>query len=718
MNLSRSLYRHADLRRLIEPQVVAVVGASAKAGSFGQRTLANLQRYSGRVYGVNPKHAGDLNGVPCFPSVRELPEAPDCVVLAVGGEFVPSVLEECAERGSGGAIVYASGFAEVGAPEGLATQQRIGEIGRASGMRILGPNCLGLINTRIGAGLHFVPSFPEMELIPGPVSLVSQAGGFGYGLMQGMKRGIGIGHFLSAGNSADVDICDFIAYLADDPHTKVIACLFEGVTDGSRFLEAAELARERGKPVVVYKAGTSQAARKVALSHTGTMVGAREAYSAAFERAGVIALDHMDGLLETAKFLAAAGVPRTGRGVGVLATSGGAAVSMADKAEQHGVDLPQMADSTSAKLQSIVPGFGSIANPADVTAEVLRTKETFVGCLDAFAADPSFDAVVIPFTNAGPESAGARAPMVTEAARRTGAPMVAVWLTEWLSGPGSDIFDNDPNVSLFRSSDHCFEAISHWLRWHERRKRLGERVESRRLSEPSAKERARAILRDLPPNVPSVDELRSKQILAEYGIPILKEQFAVTREEAVQTADALGYPVALKIVSPDISHKTEAGGVELELFDSASVRSGFDRMMANVKRNRPEALIEGVVVQQMASRGIEMVLGARVDPQFGPLVAVGFGGTLVEILRDTVIRLAPIDLSQAMKILASLRGYPLLQRYRGGPATDLDALAQAITRFSELVADNADLLQEVDVNPLIANGSGSICVDALIVKKS
>lgn len=717
MKRSRAVYRHADLRRLIEPQVVAVVGASSKSGSFGQRTLANLARFSGRVYGVNPKSAGELiAGVQSFPSVRELPETPDCVVLAVGGDLVPSILEECAERGVGGAIVYASGFAEVGTPEGIAAQERIASIGQAGGVRILGPNCLGLINTRLAAGLHFVPSFPDMELVPGPVSLVSQAGGFGYGLVQGMKRGIGLGHFLSAGNSVDVDICDLIAYLADEPNTKVIAGLFEGVKDGNRFLEAAELARDRGKPVVVCKTGNSQAAREVALSHTGTLVGTRAAYAAAFERAGVISLDHMDGLLETSKFLAGAGEPRAGKGVGVLAASGGAAVSMADKAEQYGVGLPKMATSTSQRLRSILPGFGSIANPADLTAEVLKTGETFVGCLDAFASDPSFDAVVIPFTNAGPESAGVRAPMVNEVARRTGTPMAAVWLSDWLAGPGSEVFDADPSVPLFRSADHCFEAIAHWLRWHEQKRSRAQVSQEPRLSARSAKEHAKAALSSLPANVRTLDELTSKQVLAAYGIGILKEKLATTIEEAVLAADAIGYPVALKIVSPDISHKTEVGGVELLLSNASAVRQAFDRVVTNVRRNKPEALIDGVVVQQMITGGSEMVLGARIDPQFGPLVAVGFGGTLVEILRDTTTRLAPIDEQQARQMLGLLKGYPLLQGYRGSPAANISALAQSIARFSEFVADNADLLAEVDVNPLVVNASQCVCIDALIVR--
>ncbi len=709
------VYRHAQLRRLVEPKVVAVVGASAKAGSFGRRTLDNLGRYSGRTYAVNVRHQGDLGGVPCFPTVRDLPETPDCAILAVGADLIPQVLEECAERGVGGAIVYASGFAELGTAEGLAAQDRIAAIGRAGGMPIVGPNSIGLVNTRLGAGMLFIPSFAQMKLIDGPVSIVSQGGGFGYALMQGMERGLGIGHFLSPGNSADVDICDFIAYLAEDPQVRAIACMFEGVRDGERFLQAAELARDRGKPLVVYKVGSSETARQAALSHTGTLVGSKAAFTAAFERADVIAIDHMDGLLDTANFLARAGAPRAGKGVGVMATSGGAAVSMADKAEQHGVRLPVLADDTSERLHAIIPGFGSIANPADLTAEVLKTKESFVGCLEAFAQDPSFDALVVPFVLAGPESTRPRAPLLCEVARRTGLPIAGVWLTEWLSGPGSEVLDGDSHASLFRSADHCFEAIAHWMRWHERTKRRAARAPTVRLSEPAAASRARALLRERPPGAPGLDEVRSKRILSGYGLRVPEERLAATAEQAVQAAEAIGFPVALKIVSPDIAHKTEAGGVALHLADAQAVRAAFDRVMAHAGRHRPGARLDGVVVQQMVGRGVEMVLGARIDPHFGPLLLVGFGGVLVELLRDTVVRLAPVQAAEARQMLKSLEGFRLLQGYRGGAKADLDALAQAIARFSEFVADNAALLREVDVNPLVVDGSSCICVDALIV---
>ena len=716
MGTTRPVYGHEDLRRLIAPKVVAVVGASPAPGSFGERTLSNLSGFAGTLYGVNPKYT-EANGVPCFPSVTELPETPDCVIVAVAAKFVEGILTECADRGVGGAIVYASGFAELGTPEAIAAQERLVAIGREGGVRIVGPNCVGLVNTHLRAGLNFMAGFQDMKLVTGPVSLVSQSGGLGYTMFQGMERGVGIGHYLAAGNSADVDVCDYVSYLADDPDTKVIACLFEGVKDGNRLVEAAERARDRGKPLLVYKMGTGETARQTAMSHTGTLVGAQEAYRAAFERTGAIAIDRLDGLLETANFFARSGAPRSGRGVGVMATSGGAAVVTADKADQHGVPLPQLSPATAEALKEFVPGFGSIANPADLTAEVLKTRETFVGCFEAFAADPSFDALIVPLVFASAVSSGARTPLMSEMARRTGLPIVGIWMNDWLQGPGSEVLDADAHASIFRSTDHCFEALANWFRWHRRRAEAQARGAPVRLSGREAGEAARAALTSLPRGTRSPDEVTAKDILARYGVGVLKERLAKDADDAARAAQEIGFPVALKIASPDIAHKTEAGGVVLNLADADAVRAAFAQIAAAAKAYAPSARIEGCVVQEMVPGGLELVLGARIDAQFGPLVAVGLGGTLVELLRDTAVGLAPVSAAEAREMLESLKGAALLKGYRGSEPVDVDALAGQVARFSEFVADAADLLEEVDVNPVIVRGARAVAVDALIVTK-
>jgi acyl-CoA synthetase (NDP forming) len=396
----RPLYNAADLKRLIDPQVVAVVGASETRGSFGERTLSNMSAFSGKVFAVNPKYQA-LLGRPCVPSLADMPERPDCVVLCVARQMVESMIEAAAAAGAGGVVVYASGFAETAKPDRIEAQGRLIEVAHRTGVRVVGPNCVGLANTRSGAGLNFMPDYAGMGHQRGPIGIVSQSGALGYTVLQGMERGIGFSHYLAAGNSCDVDVCDFISYLAEDDDTRSIICLLEGVKDGDRFLGAARKARDSGKALIVYKTGNSETSSKAAMSHTGTMVGSVVAYQAALADVGAIALDNLEAVLETASFFAKAGPPTHGRGVGILSTSGGAAVISADKAEAHGVPLPPLETRTASALHEVVPDFGSVANPSDLTAEVLKTSETFGFCLDAFLNDSGFSALVMPAARRG-----------------------------------------------------------------------------------------------------------------------------------------------------------------------------------------------------------------------------------------------------------------------------------------------------------------------------
>ena len=396
-----------------------------------------------------------------------------------------------------------------------------------------------------------------------------------------------------------------------------------------------------------------------------------------------------------------------------MATSGGAAVVTADKAEEHGVVLPPLAKVTADKLSKIVPGFGSVANPSDLTAEVLKTKESFIGCFDAFAEDPSFDAIIVPLVFASPESSGARTPIMCEMAKRTGLPIVGIWMNDWLEGPGSEVLDADTRACIFRSSDRCFETIALWQEWHRGRK-APKNKSTRRLSSKTAAESARKIIEAMKPGEKSLDETKAKQLLAEYGIAPLKEAFAATAEDAVSEARKIGFPVAVKIVSPDILHKTEVGGVRLGLTDEAALRAAIEDMMSSISASLPKAKIDGVVVQEMAPNGVELVVGATIDEQFGPLIAVGLGGTMVELLQDTAVRLAPLTPADVGEMLEGLKCYPLLTGFRGSKPVNLDAVTDLIVRFSEFVSDLPDYITEVDVNPVIATVDRAVCVDALI----
>ncbi|MGC9958749.1 acetate--CoA ligase family protein [Roseiarcus sp.] len=710
----RELYSHSELVRLIDPKVVAVVGASETPGSFGQRTLANMSEFAGKVYAVNPKYR-NLFDRPCVPSLGDLPEAPDCVILCVARPMVEGMVKAAGAVGAGGAIVYASGFSETGKPERVEEQERIVAAARRLGVRIAGPNCVGLANTQTRAGLNFMPDYGRMGHRRGPVAIVSQSGALGYTVLQGMQRGIGFSKYLAAGNSSDVDVCDFISFLADDEQTRAIVCLFEGVKDGARFLAAARKARDAGKALVVYKAGASEASRKAALSHTGTMVGSYQAYAAAFEEVGSVATDNLESVLELASLFAKSGAPTRGRGVGVLATSGGAAVICADKAERHGVPLPALAAKTAEALNKVVPDFGSVANPSDLTAEVLKTSETFGYCLDAFLTDPSFSALVMPMVFAHASSSGARAAAVVQAAKRTDKPLAVIWMNEWLQGPGSEVFDADPRVSTFRSVDRCFAALRAWSDWHE----FGRHQPSAsRRSAMRAAAAARKIIARGASSGTALSETESKAVLAAYGVRVPDEAIASDPDAAAAAAKRIGFPVALKISSKDILHKTEVGGIRLGVSSEEAARVATREILASSRKHKPEARIDGVSVQQMLTGGGEIVIGVKRDPQFGPLIAVGMGGVLVELLQDAAVRLAPVSDRSARAMVESLKGYKLLKGYRGVEGVDLNSLVDVICRVSELADDLKDLIEEIDVNPVIVSATGAVAADALVVTQS
>jgi acetate---CoA ligase (ADP-forming) len=712
-NLVRETYSYSDLRRLIDPRVVAVVGASETPGSFGQRTLANMSVFDGKVYAVNPKYQ-KLFERPCVPTIADLPEVPDCVILCVARPMVEEMIEAAGTIMAGGAIVYASGFSETGKPDRIEAQDRLIATARRLGVRIAGPNCVGLANTRSRAGMNFMPDYGLMGHRRGPVAIVSQSGALGYTVLQGMERGIGFSKYLAAGNSSDVDVCDYVSYLADDEDTRAIVCLFEGVKDGARFLTAARKAREAGKALVVYKAGNSEVSRQAALSHTGTMVGSAAAYNAAFEEVGAIATDSLESVLEFASFFAKSHPPKYGRGVGILATSGGAAVISADKAERHRVTLPALDSKTADALQKFVPDFGSVANPSDLTAEVLKTSETFGYCLNAFIADPNFSALVIPMVFAHPSSSGARAQAVVEAAKRTDKPLAVIWMNEWYQGPGSEVFDADQRVCLFRSADRCFGALRAWMDWHE--KQSVKSVFSRR-SEPGAGEIARNIIAHAVGSGVALSESDSKRVLAAYGMRVPGEAIARDPDEAAQVAKRMGFPVAVKISSQDILHKTEVGGIKLGLRSEAEVREAAREIFTAAKKHKPDARIAGVSVQEMLTAGAEVVIGVKRDLQFGPLIAVGLGGTMVELLKDTAVRIAPVAAEAARIMLQSLQGYKLLTGYRGAAGVDIESLIDTICRLSELANDLKDVIDEIDVNPMIVTSSGSVAADALVVTR-
>jgi len=709
---SRAVYRHAEMRRMFAPRSIAIVGATTNKTAFGSRTLDHLDGFAGRIYLINAKYQRIDERV-CYPSLLALPEAPDCVLIATPQSTVEGVIRECIAVKAGAAVVYASGYAETARPERIADQQALGVLACESGLRILGPNCIGFANYVQQTIVSFsgVPQFAG-TLPPHAIGLASQSGALAFALAQALDRGVAFSHAFSSGNACDVDVADQVAFLAEDPACAAVACLFEGVAEPARMLQAAHLCADVGKPLVVYKMARGELAAAAAMSHTGSMVGSSQAWAAALEHAGAIQVDTLEQLVPTAAFFAKAGQPRA-RGVAVMASSGGAAIVATDEAERFGIAMPQPANATRRVLEQYIPDFGSARNPCDVTAQVISQPESMRACGHALFGDEQYGAIIVPIVFAT-EVVLPRIAAINQLALDFGKIACILWATESLEGSGAREAESAPGIALFRSASDCFAALAAWLRrqdWLERQAA----GPSARMVSAQAVAAARTIVSDITERV--LTERQAKQALAHYGIPTTHERLVQDIEEAVVAAQTVGYPVVLKVESADIAHKTEAGVVRLGLQSPGAVRGAYAEILENARQHDPNARITGVLVQQQIPSGVECVVGARLDPQFGPLLVLGLGGVLIELLKDTRTMLAPLSKADARLLLGQLRGATLFRGFRGMPPVNLDLLAEIVARLSEFAADQADLLEEFDVNPLICAGDQVVAVDALMVRR-
>src|SRR5260221_5795547 len=516
----RPLYDRAALARLIDPQAVAIIGVSVNAGGFGSRTLANLAGFAGRVYAINPKYQA-LHGVRCYADLAALPEVPDCVVVALPREGVEAAVEDCAARGVGGVVIYASGYAETGLAERMAQQERLVAIAAtAQGMRIVGPNCFGIANNLTRASALFIPRHDQLPHHSGPVGIVSQSGAFGYTMVQASERGVGYSHYLAAGNSCDVDVCDFASYLVEAPECRAIALCFEGVKSGERLLALGEKAAAADKPIIVYKVANGAASAAAAMSHTGTLAGSDAAYRAAFERGRFIVVDDLEAGFETAQFFAKAGWPKAA-GIAVMATSGGAAVITADMAESFGVAMPQPGAAAHRVLTAAIPEYGSARNPCDVTAQVINDQESLIACCTALLEDPAYGGLVLPQVMALPGQTPPRVPLMSELSRRTDKPICILWQTEWLEGAGAALYSYGPRLALFRSARRCFATLAAWQR-HDELCQMPPQA-SLRASPPNAAAIAAA---SLAAAGKLLTEREAKAVLASYGVKVTGERLA------------------------------------------------------------------------------------------------------------------------------------------------------------------------------------------------
>ena len=703
-----------DLRPLLAPTSIAIVGASSRPHTVAARPLTNLQQvgYSGDIYLINPNNP-EIAGVRCYPSLDELPRVPDVALVVLSSKHVMPTLESCARLGVKAAVVVSAGFAETG-PEGVQAQARMRELSREHGLVICGPNSLGVINFVDKIPLTF-GSVVDMHHAPGGrVGLVSQSGGLLVGLAnRAFDAGVNISYAVATGNEADLDLTEALHYLAEDPHTDVLVAVIESVRNGPRFFALCDRLMELKKPLVAYKIARSALGSAAALSHTGALAGSYQTLQAVFRQRGVIEASDIDDLFALAGACSAGRLPR-GPGIGVITDSGGAGAIVADRAEDLGLTVPALAEDTVERLQEFVPPFatGEVSNPFDATAAISENPASVGPMSQAFLDDSAIDGLVVITAGSG-EPGKARFTALLEHVASTPKPIFGVTL----AGSSADLpyqALRSGNLPAYHSSGKAVEsmaALLHFSRALERHPARSGGGEGSRL---------KADFKDTLEGLSETPtEYDSKCFLKQCGIPVVDEWLATSAEEAAQHAETLNYPVVLKIQSPQIIHKTEAGGIRLNLGDARAVESAYEAIMNQVKETAPTAEITGVLVSRMLSTPLELIAGIHRDPTFGPLILFGLGGIWVEVFDEAAMRPAPVTSQDIADMVEQLRGVSLLRGARNMPPVKSEAIESLLLTLSDIAMAAGDSLAGIDINPLVPTLDGDlVALDASVYRKS
>jgi acyl-CoA synthetase (NDP forming) len=742
----------ASIHKMLNPRSIAVVGATPRL-QYGGRMLAAALKAKDRVnvYPVNPRY-DEIMDTKCYPSVADLPEAPDMVGIVVPYERVLDVLRESHQKGAGSAIVISAGFAERGVKERRDLQEQLGEFARESGLRVSGPNCLGVANLKddIWASASSLGALG----LAGPVGLVCQSGASAFGpfLARAVDAGIGFTYLVSTGNEADLDFADFVRYLLDDDSTRVIAGFVEGFKDARKFVEVARLAAQRGKPIVLIKIGRSELGARAAVSHTAALTGIDALYDAAMSQHGVIRVQDYDELLEVSQLLAQCPQPAK-QGIAVVSHSGGISSLTADMCGQAGLELPPLTEQAKKGINSVLKGFGWAANPADVTGFAMG--ESFPEIMGHMIDEPDVGTMVVASSGGDGQAEQVmeqrdRAFNKNEGERKG---VVFLWTGSRTATDGLDKLKS-AQIPVFYTPSQLASGLSSYLgyyAWRDLRLKQGFGH-----APPIDTQQEEAIARLLPSGQRrALSEHESKQLLTGWDVPVTREVLAGSVEEAVHAARTLGYPVVMKVDSSDIPHKTEAGVVRLDIEGDDEVRHAYEQLMltanqligakevppflpfekgemggfsvgkVELRANAPDqggarsAIINRVLVQEMVSDAVEVIVGVSYDTQLGPVLLFGTGGVMVEVYNDFALRLCPITSWDAREMIAEVKGSALLHGFRGRPTADLDALVETLVRVSHLAVHLEGKLAEMDINPLMVlpTGLGVKAADALVVLK-
>jgi len=696
------------LEMFTNPRGVAVVGASPSPGKLGHAVLQNVIQYGykGRIYPINPK-AGEILGLPAYPSVRDIPGPVDLAIVLVPAKAVPGVIEECGQKGIQGAVVISAGFREVGR-EGRQLEQQLIETARRYGLRLVGPNVLGIIDTVIDLNGSFAAGMPRR----GHIAFMSQSGALCTSILDmALGQGIGFSRFYSIGNKADLNEIDFLRAWSEDPETNVIVAYLEGIANGAEFMQVARQVTRR-KPVVSIKSGTTSAGSRAASSHTGTLAGSEKAYDAAFKQVGIVRAGSVQELFDYAQAFARQPLPESDA-VAVVTNAGGPGIMASDAIERIGMRLASLTPEIQQKLRAALPAAASVVNPIDVLGDA--PADRYALAIEAAFSDPNVGIVLVVLTPQTATQIPETARLLGELSRKYQKPTFATFMGDLAIRPAMEIL-TEYSVPNYQVPERAVTAIA--AMWHHRHWLNTPELNIEPL--PVERDKVRQVLDQVRgEGRATAGDAEARDILAAYGVPLPKSALAKNADEAVAAAEAIGYPVVMKIASPDILHKTDIGGVKLNLASASDVRDAFDLIIYRATRHMPDATIWGCQVQQMVKGGKEIIIGMNRDPQFGPLLMFGLGGVYVEALKDVTFRVAPIDQREAREMLGEIRAYNLLRGVRGEKPSDLDAVADTLVRISQLVTDFPDIV-ELDINPLLVFpvGQGVLGLDMRLALKA
>ncbi len=698
-----------DLTPLLNPETVAIVGISGSGSGMGGSTAKNLKTfgYGGQIFPVNPKY-DEILGLKCYKSLLDIPVNVDLVVVAVPAEGVLPVIQEAAAKKVKAATVYTSGFSETG-EKGRALQKELVQVCEENRIRLCGPNNMGTLSLRERV-MVYTAHIPA-DIGAGGLGFVGQSGSMTMcALAAAYARGIGCSYLVTSGNEAVLEASDYIQFMLEDPGTKVIGCFIEGFKDPEKFKAAADLALEKGKPIVILKVGRSPKGQAAALGHTGSMTGSDAIQDAFFKQKGIIRVDEIEELVETAELFLKSRLPKRNRVAFTMISGGGCGV-VSDLSHHLGVEIPELSKATREALAPIVPAFGRVGNPLDLTGTAYRNPEMYYQCLeillkedvDIICIDPD-----IPWIDP-------LIPKAQELAAKTDKLLTIFGLTSENMTEAKRMMWRDSTIPILQDPKRGLRAIKSLVDFSD----FLEKRRSKTSTQGGSRVDSLKVKAILDRGGKALTEYASKQLLHAYGIPITREGLAHTPEEALEIARKIGYPVALKVQSANISHKTEAKVIRLNLKEEKEVQSAYGEVLSNAERYDPKATVDGVLIQEMLPEGTEIMAGMVVDEQFGPCLVFGLGGIFVEVLKDISMRVAPLGRMDSLDMIEEIRGAQVLKGFRGRPRGDIEQIADVLMKLSRLSIDLKDRIREIDINPIMVypEGEGVKVVDALVVLK-